>query len=60
MNFFVLLTGATQVSRIILYNRSLDGNTTGQEIKKEVRAGVDEIKDVVAHPKRAVEQAKRT
>lgn len=46
VNFLLFCVGATQTTRVLLYQRSLEGNTAttlGEEIKKDAKEGLGDL-----------------
>ena len=54
VNFFLFCTGATQVTRIFLYNRSLKGDTIQDEAVKAAKDERDALKSAAEDAKEAV------
>jgi len=57
VNFFLLLTGSAQVTRILLHNRAVENGTAGEEIKSAGEDIKGAVEGTVADAKAAVEKA---
>ncbi|KAI9817467.1 MAG: hypothetical protein M1827_001077 [Pycnora praestabilis] len=57
VNALLFTVGATQVTRIVMYQRSLDNATVGEEAKKDAKEVADTAKGVVMNPESAAKKA---
>jgi len=57
VNFFLGCVGITQVTRILLYQRSLKGTTAAQEVKLDVKDATDTVKGIAENPQAAAKNA---
>jgi mitochondrial pyruvate carrier 2 len=55
VNFLLFTVGATQVSRVLMYQQSLKGDSVGSEAKKAAKQEESELVDVIKHPGKVVE-----
>ncbi|KAK4998267.1 hypothetical protein LTR66_002485 [Elasticomyces elasticus] len=56
VNFLLFCVGATQVGRVLQYQASLNGDTVGDELKKETKKLGDIAEGMVKDPKHALEK----
>lgn len=47
VNFLLFCVGATQTTRVLLYQRSLDGQSVGEEIKKDAKQEAGNLEKAV-------------
>ena len=57
VNFFLFLVGSVQVSRVLLYRRSLEGNNAAETAKQTVKDGAEKVENVVKDSADAVANA---
>ncbi|KAF2098039.1 UPF0041 domain protein [Rhizodiscina lignyota] len=58
VNFFLFCVGSTQVTRILMYQQSLKGDSMGSEVKKAATEQAQVVEEAVKDPKGALEKAK--
>lgn len=59
VNFLLFCVGTTQVSRVLMWRKSQDGETLGEEIRDVAKDQAKVIEGVVEHPKNAFEKAEK-
>jgi hypothetical protein len=47
VNFLLFCVGATQTTRVLLYQRSLDGQAVGEQIKADAKKEVGNLEKAV-------------
>lgn len=57
MNFFLFCVGATQVTRILIYNKSLQADTLQGEVKMAAREEGKNLENIVKDPSGAAQKA---
>ena len=57
VNFFLFCVGATQVSRVLIYRKSLKGTSATKEAKDAVKEEAESVQKVLEHPEEAAKQA---
>lgn len=57
VNFFLGCVGVTQVTRILMYQRSQEGKTIGQIAEEDAKDVADTAKGVARNPEGAAEKA---
>jgi len=57
VNALLACVGATQVTRVLMYQQSLKGDSMGQEIKDAAKEQVREIEQVIEHPSSVLKAA---
>ena len=57
VNFFLGCVGLTQVTRIVMHQRSLEGKSVGEVIKEDAKEIAETGKGVVTKSEGAVEKA---
>ncbi|KAI9654288.1 MAG: hypothetical protein M1831_005453 [Alyxoria varia] len=60
VNFFLFCVGSTQVTRVMMYRRSLEGKDVAEEVKDVAQKEAKGVKQAVEDPKGAVDRAKKT
>ncbi|KAK0248426.1 hypothetical protein LTR91_023255 [Friedmanniomyces endolithicus] len=58
VNFLLFSVGAAQTARVLSYQRSLKGETMGEEIKDELKREAGLVEKVVKHPESVIEAVK--
>ncbi|TKA39143.1 hypothetical protein B0A55_13336 [Friedmanniomyces simplex] len=58
VNFLLFTVGAAQTARVLAYQRSLKGETMGEEIKDEMKREAGLVEKVVKNPQSVVEAVK--
>ena len=58
VNFLLFSVGAAQTARVLSYQRSLKGETKGEEIKDELKREAGLVEKVVKHPESVIEAVK--
>ena len=56
VNFLLFCVGATQVSRVLMYQKSLKGETLGEEIKDEAKSEGSKLEQAFEKAEKKVEQ----
>lgn len=59
VNFLLFCVGATQVTRVLLYQSSQKGDSVTQEIKDAATAEGHRLEEVVKNPKDALKKAEK-
>lgn len=57
VNFFLGCVGLTQVTRILLYQRSQEGKSVGQVAEEDVKEAADIAKGIAKNPDGAAQKA---
>ena len=57
VNFFLGCVGVTQVTRILLYQRSQEAASAGQIAQKDAKDGVNTVKGITTDPEGAAQKA---
>lgn len=57
VNFFLGCVGVTQVTRILMHQRSQQGKSTGQMVEEDAKEAVDLGKGVTKNPVEATKKA---
>ena len=55
VNFLLFCVGATQVSRVLSYQKTLKGDTVGEEVEKAAKQEKNILERVVEDPKSVVD-----
>lgn len=58
VNFLLFCVGLTQSARVLLYQRSLKGDSMGQEVEKAAKQEEGTLEKVIKDPKSVVEAVK--
>lgn len=56
VNFLLFCVGATQVTRVLMYQKSLKGETLGEEIKDNVKGEAGKLEQAFEKAEKKVEQ----
>ena len=57
VNFFLCCTGVTQVTRIFLYQKSIEGLSAEEIAEKDAREAAETVKGIAKDPEGAVDKA---
>lgn len=57
VNFFLCCTGVTQVTRIYLYQKSIEGLSAEEIAEKDAREAKETVKGIAKDPEGAVDRA---
>lgn len=57
VNFFLGCVGVTQVTRILLYQRSQEASSAGQVARKDAKDGANTVKGIATDPEGAAQKA---
>jgi len=58
VNFLLFSVGVTQVTRVLLYQRSLKGDSVADEVEKAAKHEERALVDVIKHPSKIVDAVK--